>query len=59
MARWHDLGPVEKFRRPVTAATVGTQRLAITNLDGRYGPSPAPATTWADRWERGAAKEST
>jgi nitrite reductase/ring-hydroxylating ferredoxin subunit/multimeric flavodoxin WrbA len=37
MARWHDLGPVEKFRRPVTAVTVGTQRLAITNLDGRHG----------------------
>ncbi len=37
MARWHDLGPVEKYRRRVTAVTVGAQRLAITNLDGRYG----------------------
>ncbi len=37
MARWHDLGPVERFSRPVTPAAVGKARFAVTNLDGRYG----------------------
>jgi len=37
MARWHDLGPVEMFQRPVTAVTVGTLRLAITRHEGAFG----------------------
>jgi len=37
MARWHDLGPVERFTRPVTAVTVGKLRLAVTHLGERYG----------------------
>ncbi len=37
MARWHDLGPVERFSGPVTPAEVGKLRLVVTRLDGQYG----------------------
>jgi len=37
MARWHDLGPVEQYTRPVTPVVVGQARYAVTCLDGRYG----------------------
>jgi multimeric flavodoxin WrbA/nitrite reductase/ring-hydroxylating ferredoxin subunit len=37
MARWHDLGPVEQFRRPVTPVAVGKARYAVTHLGDRYG----------------------
>jgi nitrite reductase/ring-hydroxylating ferredoxin subunit/multimeric flavodoxin WrbA len=35
MARWHDLGPVERFSSEVTPVAVGRTRLAVTNVDGR------------------------
>jgi multimeric flavodoxin WrbA/nitrite reductase/ring-hydroxylating ferredoxin subunit len=37
MARWHDLGPVEKFSRPVTPVSVGKARYAVTRVGDRYG----------------------
>ena len=37
MARWHDLGPVEAFSAPLTPATAGRTRLAVTNAGGRLG----------------------
>lgn len=37
MARWHDLGPVAQFSRPVTPVVVGKARLAVTRLEARYG----------------------
>jgi multimeric flavodoxin WrbA/nitrite reductase/ring-hydroxylating ferredoxin subunit len=37
MARWEDLGPVERFAAPVTAVEVGRTRLAVTNEAGRLG----------------------
>jgi len=37
MARWHDLGPLERFSAPVTAALAGKTRLAVTNVGGRLG----------------------
>src|SRR5512136_71980 len=36
MARWHDLGPVERFSSEVTPVTVGKARLAVTHLNGRF-----------------------
>jgi multimeric flavodoxin WrbA/nitrite reductase/ring-hydroxylating ferredoxin subunit len=37
MPRWHDLGPVDTFARPVTPVAVGKLHLAVTNLGGRHG----------------------
>ena len=37
MASWHDLGPVERFTRPVTAVEAGTVRLAVTREGDRLG----------------------
>jgi len=37
MARWHDLGPVERFTLPVTAVVIGTARYAVTRLGGKFG----------------------
>jgi nitrite reductase/ring-hydroxylating ferredoxin subunit/multimeric flavodoxin WrbA len=34
---WHDLGPVERFSGPVTDASVGKTRLAVTSHDGKFG----------------------
>ncbi len=34
---WHDLGPVERFSAPVTDASVGKTRLAVTSHDGKFG----------------------
>jgi multimeric flavodoxin WrbA/nitrite reductase/ring-hydroxylating ferredoxin subunit len=37
MARWHDLGPVERFTLPVTPVVVGKARYAVTLLGGKFG----------------------
>jgi nitrite reductase/ring-hydroxylating ferredoxin subunit/multimeric flavodoxin WrbA len=37
MAKWHDLGPADRFTQPATPVTVGRTRLAVTNLGGRFG----------------------
>lgn len=37
MARWHALGPLASFHRPVTPVTVGNLPLAITRLGDRVG----------------------
>jgi len=37
MARWHDLGPLERFTSPITPAEIGTKRYAVTRLGDRYG----------------------
>lgn len=35
---WHDLGPAQRFRsRPLTRATIGTTKIAITCVDGKLG----------------------
>lgn len=35
---WHDLGPVEKFRKtPITEVRAGNTKLAITWQDGKFG----------------------
>jgi nitrite reductase/ring-hydroxylating ferredoxin subunit/multimeric flavodoxin WrbA len=37
MARWEDLGPVERFASPVTAVEGGKVKLAVTRDEGRLG----------------------
>jgi len=37
VARWQDVGPLERFASPVTAVSVGRTRLAVTNDGGRFG----------------------
>jgi multimeric flavodoxin WrbA/nitrite reductase/ring-hydroxylating ferredoxin subunit len=35
---WHDLGPIVKYTKtPITAATMGTTKLAITYVGGEFG----------------------
>jgi nitrite reductase/ring-hydroxylating ferredoxin subunit len=35
VARWHDLGPLEDFTRPVTPVAAGKTRLAVTRVGDR------------------------
>jgi nitrite reductase/ring-hydroxylating ferredoxin subunit/multimeric flavodoxin WrbA len=37
MASWHDLGPVERFSRPLTRIAAGKTSIAVTNREGRLG----------------------
>jgi nitrite reductase/ring-hydroxylating ferredoxin subunit len=37
MARWHDLGSVERFTLPVTPVAIGKARYAVTRLGGKFG----------------------
>jgi nitrite reductase/ring-hydroxylating ferredoxin subunit len=37
MAKWHDLGPADRFTQPATPVAAGRTRLAVTNLGGRFG----------------------
>jgi multimeric flavodoxin WrbA/nitrite reductase/ring-hydroxylating ferredoxin subunit len=37
MTDWHDLGPAERFAEPLTAAHIGTTKIAITCRNGEHG----------------------